>query len=163
MAENRGKRFEQQVKADFEKIRGVSIDRIHDQTTGFAGSTNVADFIVYRYPFQFYVECKSVHGNTFPLSNLTDNQFKGLYAKSNIPGVYAGVLCWWVDKDITRYIPIEAIKEMKDDDYKSIRFDWDGYFVDGIHYNFPEIEGEKKRVFFNYDMTSFFEGVHSNG
>lgn len=38
-----GKRFEDVVREAFEKVPGVSIDRLHDQTTGFKGSSNICD------------------------------------------------------------------------------------------------------------------------
>lgn len=43
MAYNRGKKFEDAIRESFEKVPGVSIDRIHDQTTGWKGSTNICD------------------------------------------------------------------------------------------------------------------------
>ena len=94
MAENRGKKFERVIKDAFQKVPGVSIDRLHDQTNGFRGSENICDFIVYRKPYEYYFECKSVHGNTLPFTNITDTQWNGLLAKSQIQGVCAGVICW---------------------------------------------------------------------
>lgn len=43
MAVNRGKDFENVVRTAFEKVPNVSIDRLHDQTTGWKGSTNICD------------------------------------------------------------------------------------------------------------------------
>jgi len=43
MAVNRGKDFENVIREVFEKVPGVSIDRLHDQTTGFKGSQNICD------------------------------------------------------------------------------------------------------------------------
>lgn len=43
MSTNRGKQFENVVRQAFEKVPGVSIDRLHDQTTGFKGSQNICD------------------------------------------------------------------------------------------------------------------------
>lgn len=43
MAVNRGKQFEDVVREALEKVPGVSIDRLHDQTTGWKGSTNICD------------------------------------------------------------------------------------------------------------------------
>ena len=150
MAENRGKDFENIIRDNLEKVAGVSVDRLHDQTTGFKGSTNICDIIAYREPNEFYFECKSCHGNTFSFSNLTDNQRDGLYKKSNIPGVMAGVIIWWVDKDVTKFIPITEIIGWINQGYKSVRFDYECGF---------EIKGKKKRVFFEYDMQSFLDEV----
>lgn len=150
MTVSRGKQFEQVVKESFEKVEGCSIDRLHDQTTGYLGSSNICDFIVYKQPHQFYIECKTIHGNTFPLSNLTDKQYQGLSEKAKIRGVIAGVLCWWVDKDVTRFIPIDTIQTLKANKFKSIRFDM-------TQLSTIEIKGKKKRVFFDYDMEKFLK------
>jgi len=157
MAVNRGKQFEDVIKSAFEQVEDVSIDRLHDQTTGYYGSKNICDFIVYKYPYQYYIECKSVHGNTLPLSNITDNQYNGMLEKSEIQGVKAGVICWWVDKDVTLFIPIQVLQFMQDIAKKSIRYD-DIYNYDGYP-DIIEIKGKKKRIFFEYDMNKFFEEV----
>ena len=172
MAVNRGKSFEGIVEKCFLTVPKVSIDRVHDQTNGYMGSSNICDFIVYRKPFQYYIECKSVHGNTLSIhsidhkhnrevyGNITHKQWTGLLAKSVIDGVLAGVLCWWVDKDVTRFIPIQCLQEYRDRGAKSVRYDADfptiKDSVSGALYEPFIVEGQKKRVFFDYDMSQFF-------
>ncbi len=155
MAVNYGKKFEDVIREAFEKVPGVSIDRLHDQTTKFKGtSANICDFIVYREPYEYYFECKSVHGNTLPFSNITAIQWNGLLEKSFIEGVFAGIICWWVDKDRTAFIPIQTLQYMKENSAKSFPCslldtritDWE---------DVVEIKGKKKRVFFGYDMEEF--------
>lgn len=169
MAKNRGKDFEGVLRECFERMADISIDRIHDQTNGYKGSQNICDFIVYRYPYQYYFECKSVHGNTLSIhsipkpdkkgvlhgfyGDITDTQWEGLLEKSKIPGVIAGVICWWIDKDITLFIPIQVLQFMRDIGKKSIRYD-DIYNYDGYP-DMIEIQGKKKRVFFDYDLEEF--------
>ena len=92
MSVNRGKQFESVVRSAFEKVPNVSIDRLHDQTTRFKGSQNICDFIVYKEPYEYYFECKSVHGASLPFSNITETQWNGLLEKSKIEGVFAGVI-----------------------------------------------------------------------
>jgi len=150
--QNRGKDFEKVIKEAFEKVPGVSIDRLHDQMNGFAGSANISDFIIYKYPYEYYIECKSVHGNTLPFSNISKNQWNGMLEKSKIDGVFAGVLCWWIDKDVTAFIPITLLEQWKTSGYKSVRYD----DVQDCPYAI-ELHGKKKRVFFEYDMEEFFK------
>lgn len=145
MSKGMGKKFESIVYEAFKAVPDVSIDRIPDQTMHYKGRANVSDFIVFRQPYQFYVECKTVHGNTLPLSNIT--QFDDLYEKSKIIGVKAGVLCWWIDKDVTAWIPIESLFVAKSSGEKSVRYD---------HWSVRYIRGRKKKVYFDYDMYSFF-------
>ena len=155
---NRGKQFESVIKEAFLKVDGVSIDRLHDQMTGYkVTSKNICDFIVYREPYEYYIECKSVHGASLPFSNITDAQWNGLLQKSTIQGVFAGVICWWIDKDVTKFIPIQALQWNKEYGYKSLRYNHNGT-------SFVEIKGKKKRVFFEYDMEEFLddlERIHS--
>lgn len=168
MAVNRGKQFEGVIREAFEKVPGVSIDRIHDQTNGFKNSTNICDFIVYKKPYEYYIECKSVHGNTFSISgndekhkygNITNNQWKGMLEKSKINGVYAGVICWWIDKDVTMFMPIQFLQACRDAGDKSIRYDCIGFEDKDKQIFNVELVGKKKRVFFDYDMNKFFEEV----
>lgn len=180
MATNRGKQFEDVVKEAFERIDGVSIDRLHDQTTGYSGSTNICDFIVYKKPYELYIECKSVHGNTLSIhsnpkldkrgiyhgfyGDITDKQWEGLLAKSNIRGVVAGILCWWVDKDVTLFLPIKLLVTMRKFGHKSIRYDCNfKTLILGTQENHllapVELKGRKKRVFYDYDMDSLLHAV----
>ena len=162
MGKNRGKQFENVIRSAFEKADGVSIDRLHDQTTGFYGSTNIADIIVYRKPYEYYFELKSVHGNTLSIhsndpskkyGNITNKQWEGLLEKSQIPGVFAGVICWWVDKNVTRFIPIQALEYARTKaGAKSIRYD-------DTDYNYYEVFGKKKRVFFEYDVAGLLDAL----
>lgn len=150
--ENQGKQFEAVVREAFERVPNVSIDRLHDQTTGWKGSSNICDFIVYREPYEYYFECKSVHGNRLPFRNITDTQWRGLLEKSKIEGVFAGVICWWIDKDKTVFIPIQTLQKLLNSGNVSYRYDWDSYDV-------VEIKGKKKRVFFEYNMEEFLNAV----
>lgn len=158
MAQNRGKQFEEVIRKAFEKVPNVSIDRLHDQTTGFIGSQNICDFIVYKEPYEYYIECKSVHGASLPFSNITDTQWKGLLEKSKIEGVFAGVICWFVDKNVTYYFDIKFLYALKTQGYKSVRYDSK---VDSYPPNYADdselfqLSGKKKRVFFDYDMEEF--------
>ena len=145
------------IRTAFLKVPNVSIDRLHDQTTGFKGSQNICDFIVYKEPYEYYIECKSVHGASLPFSNITDTQWNGLLEKSKIEGVFAGVICWWIDKDKTMFLPIHILDDLRrNHNYKSYRYDYSHW--NGIQKTI-EIKGKKKRVFFDYNMEEFFNGV----
>ena len=41
--QNRGKQFEDVIETAFEKVPNTSVVRLHDQTTGYLGSTNHCD------------------------------------------------------------------------------------------------------------------------
>ena len=156
------KEFEQQIFKDFSKVEGVSIDRIPDQVTKYKGSSsNICDYLVYKYPKLVYLECKTVHGDRLAFSNIRDNQWKGLTEKSQIPGVTAGVICWWVDRDVTLFFPIKTLIQISQWGDKSVRYDvYDKLLCDKFDDNLIiKIEGKKKRVLFNYDFSEFFSKI----
>lgn len=159
MGQNRGKQFEQIIKEAFLKVPNVSVDRIPDQVSGFkVTSANICDFIVYKKPYEYYIECKSVHGATLPFSNIRPNQWNGLLEKSKIDGVIAGVICWWVDYDVTAFIPIQFLQEQKEMGRKSVQYGL-ATQCEFEHHTPFEIKGKKKRVFFDYDMDLFFHRI----
>jgi hypothetical protein len=165
VAVNRGKQFEEQVREGFAKIPNTSIDRLIDPQNGFAGVRNICDFIVYNYPNQYYIECKSCYGNTLSIhsndpkrryGNITNNQWEGLLEKSKIPGVKAGVLVWFIDHDETYWLDIRLLQMMRDDGYKSIPHypEWAEEFTYDM---WTRIVGKKLRILFDYDFARFFE------
>ena len=159
MSQNRGKQFENVIRKSFERVEGVSIDRLNDNTAGFKGVAGICDFIVYKEPYEYYIECKSVHGASLPFRNITDTQWEGLLEKSKIEGVYAGIICWWTQKDKTVFIPIQTLELMRTIGMKSVRYD----AIDDCDRDTDmiEIKGKKKRVFFDYNMEDFFNEVQS--
>lgn len=155
MAVNRGKDFENVIRECFKKVPNTNVERMADPVQGYLGVRNHCDFLVYHKPYEYHIECKSVHGNTFPFSNLTKNQWEGLLEVSKIDGIIAGIICWWVDKDVTKFIPIIRLEFWKNCDYKSLRYDYDDKPC-------IELKGKKKRVFFDYDMEEFFKEVEKH-
>ena len=166
MSVNRGKQFEDVIKQSFDKVEGIVITRLHDQTNGYMGSKNPCDFMLYRKPMFMAIECKSVHGNTLPFSNITDYQWEQLLLMSQVKGVVAGVICWWIDKDVTMFMPIQYLQACKDAGDKSVRYDCIGFEDNDRQIFNVEIYGKKKRVFFDYDMQLFLdtlEGFYETG
>lgn len=90
MANNYGKAFEAKFKEDFKKIPGADLTRLYDTTNGYKSISNVSDFVCYLFPFEYYLEVKSIQGNTYNLSKL--RQADKLKEKQGILGVNAGVI-----------------------------------------------------------------------
>lgn len=143
MPQNYGKSFEQQFRQDIKRL-GVFLYRLPDQMSGYSGySKNPCDFIVYTNPWLYLIECKSVHGNTFPLSNFTQYELMKSYATPD--GVRGAVVIWFVDHDIIIYVPIEKVTELKQTNQKSISVkSLDGYRI---------VPTQKKRVFLTGDYS----------
>ena len=158
MAVNRGKKFEEVVKDCFKGCTNVYALRLYDPQGGYVAVANPCDFLIYHKTKLYAIECKTIHGNTLPIyspdikkpyGNISRTQWEGMLEASEY-GVVAGVLCWWVDNDVTRFLPIQSLVEYRAAGNKSVRYDCD---LD----NSLIIKGEKKRVFFEYDFTEFLE------
>lgn len=155
MSINRGKQFENLIQEQLEKVPEISIDRLYDVTTGYKNQNNPCDFIVFYRGTLNYIECKAVHGNTLNFkSQIRENQWSKLLQKSYIPGVNAGILVWFIDWDITLFIDIQVLQQMKAQGYKSFNVVKDINKVEKVY-----IEGEKRRVFFEYDLEDFLRSV----
>ena len=149
------------MKEQFEKLHDTSVDRLYDVTTGFKNQNNICDFIVYRKGTLNYFECKSVHGNTLNFkSDIRANQWRGLLKKSCISGVNAGIICWFIDFDKTLFIPIESLQILKEENFKSFncRNANSNLYKDLGVWSY-ELEADKKRVFFEYDLEKFLEEI----
>lgn len=162
MGVNRGKQFEGAIKEAIEKCTDVSIDRLMDPQGGYASVGNICDFIVYRFPYEYYFECKSCYGNTLSIHSndpknkygaITNNQWEGLVEKSPIRGVLAGICVWFIDHDVTAFVPIQELVNLKNLGHKSLNIqDLKNGKVDYV-----PIIGKKKRVLFEYDAEDFFD------
>lgn len=149
---SRGKDFESIVKESFEKIPNTSVYRIPDQMSYMSGSKNPCDFFVYHKPILYALECKATNKPSLPFTNITEYQWAELLKMSKVDGVVAGILCWWVNNDVTMFIPIQFLEMLKQNGAKSIRYDADDCVL-------IKIPGRKKRVFWEYDMTALFQSI----
>lgn len=152
------KKFELAVKQAFEKVPNTSVDRVPDPTQGFLGVRNICDFVVYRYPTIYYIECKSLSTDSrFSFTRLTKNQWDGLIEKSKINGVVAGVMVWFIAYNKTYFIPIRTMLKMYAQGKKSVTIDFCKENQDSEFGRIMEISGRKKRVLFEYNMTEFLD------
>ena len=158
MARDYGKAFEAQFKKDFMKIPLSTIDRIYDSVSGYKQIKNVCDFVCYRYPNIFYIECKSVSkGNTFALTRLT--QYESLIKKKGVPGVRVGAVIWFIEKQKVFFVPISTFEKLLKHGKKSfnIKMEGDEYYLSTL------IPSKPKRTFMDSDYTVLLDMEDSNG
>lgn len=112
---NEGKRFEQDFLASFKGLPDVSIDRFYDVWGVRKHIANKSDFVAYRFPNQFYFECKSYSGDYIPISALSHQQYSGLLSKSKIRGVIAGVMLNYrlSDSCETYFLDIRQVESLR--------------------------------------------------
>lgn len=155
MAVSRGKEFEKAIFTAFQKIDGMTIDRLPDPQAGYRGQRNICDYIGYHYPAIYYIECKSCHKKWLTRDDITDNQYNGLLAKSRIFGVVAGYFIWWVDYDVTIWVSAQELdRYFRAQNKKSLNID----HLENIEH--VRIFGKKKRVLFEYDLENFVKEIN---
>lgn len=150
MSVNRGKQFEDIIREQFKKLKNVVTIRLYDVTTGYINQNNICDLIVYDEGTLNLIECKAVHGNTLNFkSHIKQNQWDGLLEESYKPGVNAGILVWFIDHDVTLWLDIQYLQDLKESGYKS--------FNVKDRMSVYELAGVKKKVFFEYDLRKFLK------
>ena len=160
---NRGKDFEENFKKQMVSS-GFDVNRVCDNTAGYMGGRNVCDFITYIYPSIFYFELKTTKGNTLPFCNITQNQFLGLLEKEKVEGAGAGIIVWFLDHDKTFFVSADCMQKIKNEGmFKSLHIRdlklKAEEFDKGRYHKCFEINGIKKRVFFNYNMQEFKQNL----
>ena len=153
---DRGKDFEEVVRKAFESVPETLVERLPDPVQGYLGIRNKCDFIIYHFPYQYYIECKTTQSHRLPFANITFNQWQGMLKVVDTFGVIAGVIVWYVKEDKTLFIPIQVLEAMKQAGKKSAILDdaeWSDKFI--------EIEGKKKRIFFDYDVVKFLTDMQN--
>lgn len=118
---NPGKPAEDQLRKWLDKPEaGYSFDRIPDQMTGKKGSTNICDFVLFKSPYQYYIESKSTWEDRFNFSMLTDDQYKGLLKKSRIQNVFGVVVVLFASYQRAFIIDIREIDRLVQSGKKSL-------------------------------------------
>lgn len=156
--QNRGKDFEGQIRKALENLPGVSFDRLPDPMAGYSGVRNICDFSMFSAPDMFYLECKSLYGNTLNYkSDITQNQWDGLTEKSYIDRCVGGICVWFIDYDVTAFIKIQDLIEHRKSGAKSLNIQ-DIVSEECVPHIL--IDGIKKRVLFNYLGDKFLRDLH---
>lgn len=145
-----GKDFEVDFKKQFEEqLRNSTIIRLYDTTAGFKNVTNPCDFICYDFPNLFMFELKAIKGNRLNFkSHISKNQWEGLLKEGKKFGVYAGILCWFIEKNVIRYYDIVELEYRKINDHKSVTWEW------GMN-----VPATQRRLFFNINMEEFLDAI----
>lgn len=144
---NDGKMFEKVCR---EQIKDVAyIYRIND-FGNIVGIKNPCDHFAYKYPYFYMLENKAYSGASLPLKAISDYQLESMTEAKAYKGILSYFLVWYIDKDVTRAIPVEVINDIKQTNKKSIRYDYkDSRIID--------IDGVKKKKYFIYDWIKFFK------
>ena len=152
---NLGKEFEKCIEKSLAPY--TSIDRLFDPVGGYSGIRNICDYTCYKYPNNYYLECKCTYDNTLNFkSAITEDQWQGLLNKSKYYGVLAGFCIWFISYDVTVFVPIQEMERLKQDGKKSLNIkDLTDVLI------FFNIPGAKKRVYFDYNGNEFLTSLRN--
>ena len=161
MAKSAGKIFEEEIKDSFPPE--VFVERYKDDTAGFKGVANPADFRIYLFPLTFLIECKSHKGKSLPLGKIRNSQLKEMRKAPHYKGVLCGFFINYRDLEETYYIAFEDLVneyyiindkgeyEINPEGRKSIPVDWCRDYGE-------KIDQKKKKVRYTYDLQKWLGG-----
>ena len=160
---NLGKEFELRIKNSLNKPElNFDIERLPDPLGGYMGMRNICDFTGYKYPFKYYLECKSKYGNTLNFKgDITEDQWEGLTEKSKIYGILAGICVWFIDYDRTLFVSIQELNRLRFELNKKSLNIKDVYENTLDKQMYFDIEGKKKKTYFNYDTSYFINSLET--
>ena len=153
MAKSIGKVFEEEIKSSFPP--DFYIERYKDDTAGFKGVANPADYRLYKYPYTFLLELKTHKGKSIPLEKIRDNQLKGMYKSVLYKGIFAGFLLNYRDLEETYYVAVQdLITFITSTERKSIPVEWCREYG-------TKIDQKKKIVRYTYDLSKWLGGYYT--
>ena len=153
-----GKVFEEEIRGSFPA--DFYVERYKDDTAGFYGVSNPADYRLYKYPLTFLLELKTHKGKSIPLAKIRNNQIQGMYRASQHKGIYGGFILNYRDLEETYYISCGELAaeyfvlndkgefEVNPEGRKSIPVEWCREYG-------TRISQHKKRVRYSYDLAEF--------
>ena len=147
---SRGKEFEKRFADDWrESVPGSLCYSLYDVTMGYKAIANAGDFICYKWPCCYIIDCKSKEGNTLPFSDL--RQYDLMLTYKGIEGLLVGFIVWFIDHDRVLWIPIETMEKIKLEGLKSFninKMSHDDYF-------YLEIPSRKLKTYMKSDYSYF--------
>lgn len=155
---NYGKRFENNFKSSIPS--SVYLYRLKDGSSSWGGNEkvrfqpkNVCDFIMYSYPFLFMLELKSTKIKSLPLSNIKENQIKGLNGAVKYNGIISGLLIEFREPEKVYFLDINTlINFLNRSQRKSIPISF--LEKEGI-----EIETMKKKINYKFNVEKMIKDV----
>jgi penicillin-binding protein-related factor A (putative recombinase) len=142
--------------------KGYCLDRIKDQMSMFAHSTNICDYTLFKAPYFYYIECKETKTDRFDFSKINGfpdgdfkTQFGGLLEKSKIANVFAVIVVCFSTYKRSFIFDINEIDRIYKSDRKSININDIG--SSDIRYREIEIVHNKRKKYLDFDYRGEFE------
>ena len=148
---NRAKAFEKRFASDWERtVQDSLCYRLLDVMSGYKAISNAGDYICFKSPSCFIIDCKSTEQNTF---SVNFRQYDQMVKYMNIPGLHCGVIIWFINHDKCVWVPIETFVKLKADDKKSFNVK----MIGSDEYFHIEIPSKKIRTYLSSDYENMVE------
>lgn len=161
---NEGKKFEEDIRESFEK-QHLYFQRLKDSSSSYSNtttsrftSTNPSDFISYNVFNHkiLYLECKSIKDTRCDFWRIKEHQLKDMYyLYSNFEHIDCFLIINFRKTEETFGLHIKraydfyySLNNENEENRKSFSYDY-------VKKNGIKIQGNKKRVRFNYDLYQF--------
>ena len=143
------KQFEKQFQSNWLETLGGFCYRLYDVMSGYNGVAGISDFICYKYPFIFIIDCKSHQGNTVSFNDFS--QYERMLPYKDVKGLVAGTVIWFKDHDRVVWVPIQTWEKIKNEGKKSFNIK-----MVGSDYECFDITSKKKRVYMDTDYKELY-------
>lgn len=123
MSETLGKKAESKIREWLNRPEeGYCFYRIPDQLGGYSGpqGSNPCDFLLYKYPYLYWIESKATEHDRFDFSMITDFQRESLLKYSAIDGVKGLVIVLFATYQRAFVFDIIDIQELSSKGTKSL-------------------------------------------
>lgn len=131
---------------------GYCIDRIPDQMTGFYGSKNICDFILFKSPNFYYIESKATWEDRFSFSLITEYQYENMLKKSQIDYVFSWIIVLYLSYKRAFILNIQDIDKLQQTGKKSLNIKkLDRWEIP--YYEIPTIPSRKQLLDYSTDVN----------
>jgi recombination protein U len=151
---NYAKRHESAFRESCKKIPNLICERLVDTMNFKKNVKQPSDFLCFKEPNLFYVECKTTKESELKMANISHHQFTTMLERSKIQGCECGILVEFrIDEETIKvfYIDISYINTAKNRQGKKY-IDIQEASQVGI-----EIPTRKKKINYHYDLTPIFQ------
>lgn len=140
------KNFEKLFREQTNKLKDVFVYRLYD--TMFIQASNIADFIGYKKPNLYVVECKTCQTKSLPFKNIAEHQITDALEAEKVKGVKAYIIVWYYNHDICKAFRTSYIYSLIQAGKKSVSSeDTNGILIPGV----------KRKKYYDWDWSVLFK------
>lgn len=140
------KNFEKLFYEQANSLKDVFVYRLYD--TMFVQASNIADFLGYKKPYMYVIECKTCATKSMPIKNISEHQITDALDAEVNKGIKSYIVIWFYEHDICKVFKTKYINSLVKKGKKSVSSDDEhGILIPGI----------KRKKYFDWDWSVLFK------